>query len=112
VQYVQLDLGKRHAVEAIVLWHFHEYERVYHDVVVVASDDPEFRNGVVLFNNDHDDSSGLGRGADKEYVEKTEGKLVEGQGAVARYVRLYSNGNSADDANTYVEVEVFGRNTE
>ena len=27
----------------------------------------------------------------------------------ARYVRLYSNGNTANDLNHYVEVEVFGK---
>jgi len=30
-------------------------------------------------------------------------------GARARYVRLYSRGNSANELNHYVEVEVFGR---
>jgi hypothetical protein len=110
VQYVQLDLGNKHAIEAILIWHFHEYERVYHDVIVKVSDDPEFKEGVTeLFNNDHDKSSEMGEGKDKEYVEKAEGKLIEGKGTEARYVRLYSNGNSSDDANTYVEVEVFGK---
>ncbi len=29
-------------------------------------------------------------------------------GITARYVRLYSNGNNANDQNHYLEVEVFG----
>jgi RNA polymerase sigma factor (sigma-70 family) len=112
-QYVQIDLGKECAIEAVVVWHFHEYERVYFDVSVRASNDPEFKEGVtVLFNNDHDNSSKLGAGGDKEYVEKDEGKLIDAQGLEARYVRLYSNGNCSDDTNTYVEVEVFGRPVE
>jgi hypothetical protein len=43
------------------------------------------------------------------YVETAEGKLVDAKGSRARYVRLYSRGNSANDLNHYVEVEVFGR---
>ena len=43
------------------------------------------------------------------YVETAEGKLVDAKGAKARYVRLYSRGNNANELNHYVEVEVFGR---
>ena len=38
-----------------------------------------------------------------------EGKLVDAKGSRARYVRLYSKGNNANELNHYVEVEVFGR---
>jgi hypothetical protein len=43
------------------------------------------------------------------YVETAEGKLVDAKGSRARYVRLYSNGNNANELNHYVEVEIFGR---
>jgi len=43
------------------------------------------------------------------YVETAEGKLVDAKGGKARYVRLYSRGNNANELNHYVEVEVFGR---
>ena len=43
------------------------------------------------------------------YIETSEGRLVDGKGAIARYVRLYSNGNNANELNHYVEVEVYGR---
>ena len=43
------------------------------------------------------------------YVETAEGKLVDAKGNRARYVRLYSRGNNANELNHYVEVEVFGR---
>ena len=43
------------------------------------------------------------------YVETSEGKLVDAKGSRTRYVRLYSRGNSANELNHYVEVEVFGR---
>ena len=62
-----------------------------------------------LFNNDHDNTSGLGAGQDMNYIETSEGRLVDAKGAIARYVRLYSNGNNANNLNHYVEVEVWGR---
>ena len=51
---------------------------------------------------------GLGAGKDKNYVETSEGKLIDAKGVVGRYVRCYSNGNSANDLNNYIEVEVYG----
>ena len=65
-----------------------------------------------VFNNDYDNSSGLGVGTDKEYLESHEGKLMDGKGAKGRYVRLYSNGNTSNDANHYIEVEVYGKTLE
>ena len=77
--------------------------------MVQVADDADFITNVrTLFNNDHDNSSGLGLGTDKEYWETYEGKLIEAKGTVARYVRLYSNGSTADDQNHYTEVEVYG----
>jgi hypothetical protein len=108
-QWVQVDLGAPHALHAILVWHYHSQARVYRDVVVQLSDDKDFRKGVTtVFNNDHDNSSGLGAGKDKEYIEVAEGRLVDPKGARARYVRLYSNGNTTNDLNHYVEVEVYG----
>ena len=43
------------------------------------------------------------------YVETAEGKLVDAKGVVARYVRLYSNGNTNNDLNHYIEVEIYGK---
>jgi hypothetical protein len=108
-QWVQIDLGSSHALHAILFWHFHSQARVYRDVIVQVSDDRDFKSNVTtVFNNDHDNSSGLGAGKDKEYVEVAEGKLVDPKGVRARYVRLYSNGNTTNDLNHYVEVEVYG----
>ena len=110
VQHVTLDLGAPHEIYAILFWHFHKTARVYFDVVVQVADDADFTKNVrTLFNNDHDNTSGLGAGQDMNYVETSEGKLVDARGSRARFVRLYSNGNNANDLNHYVEVEVFGR---
>jgi hypothetical protein len=109
-QYVQIDLGKLVQLSALVVWHYHQDARVYRDVVVQVAEDPDFIMGVTtLFNNDDDNSSGLGAGKDQEYLETYEGKLLDGKSAKGRYVRLYSNGNTSSDANHYIEVEVYGK---
>ena len=110
LQYVTIDLGAKHDIYAILLWHFHKQARVYFDAVVQVADDPDFiTNVTTLFNNDHDNSVGLGVGSDMHYVETSEGKLIDAKGTQARYVRLYSNGNSSNELNHYIEVEVFGK---
>ena len=108
-QWVQIDLGASHPLHAILTWHYHSQARVYRDVIVQVSDDPTFKAGVTtVFNNDHDNSSKIALGQDKEYIEVAEGKLFDPKGAKGRYVRLYSKGNTTNDLNHYVEVEVFG----
>lgn len=109
-QWVQVDLEGEYEIYAILFWHFHLTPRVYFDVVVQVSDDEEFITGVkTLFNNDMDNSLGKGVGSDMHYIDKAEGKLVDGQGTKARYVRLYSQGNNQNDFTHYIEVEVFGK---
>ncbi len=110
LQNVTIDLGAEYDIYAILLWHYHKEARVYFDVVVQVADDPDFITNVrTLFNNDGDNSSGLGAGSDMHYVETAEGKLIDAKGVRARYVRLYSNGNSSNELNHYIEVEVFGK---
>jgi hypothetical protein len=109
-QWVQIDLGAEAQMFAIVFWHNHMQPRVYRDVVVQVSNDPEFKEGVtVVYNNDHDNSLGAGVGDNFEFFETKEGELVPVAGLKARYVRLWSNGSTMDDQNHYSEVEVWGR---
>lgn len=113
VQHVTIDLEAKHVIYAILVWHYHKQARAYTDVVVQAADDPDFVTGVrTLFNNDHNNSAGLGIGKDLAYVDTAEGKLVDARGVEARYVRLYSNGNTTNNLNHYVEVEVYGKRLE
>jgi len=109
-QFFQVDLKDRYPIFAIVVWHYHAQARVYRDVVVQLCDDPAFsRNVRTVYNNDHDNSSRLGIGRDKEYIDSHEGLLIDAHGAEARYVRLYGNGNTESDLNHCTEVEVYGR---
>ncbi len=112
VQHVTIDLEAMHEIYAIVAWHFHKQARVYFDVVVQVADDADFITNVkTVFNNDIDNSAGLGVGKDKHYTETNEGRLFDvlAQGVKTRYVRLYSNGNTSNDLNHYIEVEVYGK---
>ena len=109
-QWVQIDLEKSAAVSAIWLWHFHSQKRAYNDVVIQVSDDATFKTGVTtVYNNDYDDSSKLGKGSDNPYVESRFGLIADGKGAKGRYVRLYSKGNTSNEMNHYIEVEVYGK---
>lgn len=112
VQHVTIDLEGMYDIYAIVVWHYHKQARVYFDVVVQVADDADFITNVkTVFNNDIDNSAGLGVGTDKHYTETNEGKLIDvlSKGIKARYVRLYSNGNTSNDLNHYIEVEVYGK---
>jgi hypothetical protein len=110
LQWVQIDLQASHAIDAVLVWHFYEGKRVFFDVIVQVSDDPEFKTGVTtLYNNDLENKCGLGVGKGKQYFENNKGRLMDGKGVTARYVRSYTNGNSDNDKNHYVEIEVFGR---
>ena len=110
LQHVTIDLETQHEIFAVLVWHYHKQARAYLDVIVQTADDPDFITNVkTLFNNDIDNSAGLGVGTDMHYVETHKGELIDAKGVTARYVRLYSNGNSNDDLNHYIEVEVYGR---
>ena len=133
LQWVQLDLGKSHALHAILVWHNYWYDGgdfsymfrcMYEDVVVQISNDPAFKKDVkTVFNNDHDNSSGLGKGKDDTYLETSEGRWINPKGVEGRYVRLYSHGHKClwqgkedptrfdryEEYNRYVEVEVYGK---
>ena len=113
VQDVTIDLEAMHEIYAIIIWHYHKQARVYFDVVAQVADDPDFITNVrTLFNNDIDNSAGIGVGEDMHYTETNEGRLIDAKSVKARYVRLYSNGNTSNDLNHYIEVAVYGRPVE
>ena len=102
-QWVQIDLEKEANIYAVVVWHYHSQARVYRDVVAQVSDDPTFSKDVTTI---YDNSES---GKDHAYIETRFGKLMDAKGVKGRYVRLYSNGNTTDKMNHYIEVEVFGK---
>lgn len=112
-QWVVIDLEQEYELYAIVFWHYHKQPRVYKDVVLQLSNDPEFITDVItLFNNDMDNSLDMGIGPDKHYIDKHEGKLVDAKGTRARYVKLWSQSNNQNDYSHYIEAEVWGRHAQ
>lgn len=108
--YVTLDLGAEYNIYAIVVWHYHQQQQAYFDVIVQVANDLNFVNDVqTLFNNDRDNSAGMGIGSNLNYTDTYEGKLIDAKGVKVRYVRLYSNGNSMNELNHYTEVEIYGK---
>jgi hypothetical protein len=109
-QFIQVDLGAPAEIFAIALWHAHNSAKVYHDVIVQVADDQDFLENVrTIFNNDQDNTSGLGVGTNKEYFETHEGKLIDAKGVKARFVRFYSKGSTESALNEYTEIEIHGR---
>lgn len=109
-QYVQADLGAPAEIFAIAIWHAHNSAKVYHDVIVQLADDADFLTNVrTIFNNDQDNTSGLGVGTHREFFETHEGKLIDVKGAKAQFVRLYSKGSTESALNEYTEIEIHGR---
>ncbi|MCP4379752.1 MAG: discoidin domain-containing protein, partial [bacterium] len=111
LKWVQIDLGTRTNIYAVAIWHYCDnlQGRAYRDVIVQVSNDPNFSKYTTVFNTDHDKSAGLEVGSDMGYVETMRGKVIECKGVPGRYVRLYSKGNTSDDQNHYIEVEVHGK---
>lgn len=110
IQWVQIDLGKEKQLYAACIWHYHGESRVYRDIVCQVSNDPDLITGVqTVFNNDHDNSSILGAGTDKEYKEDFKGRPFAIYAVKGRYVRFYSRGNTSNDLNHYTEIELYGK---
>ena len=110
LQWVQLDLGAERVISAVCVWHDQGDERVYKDMVVQISNDATFAKDVTtIFNNDHDNSAKLGKGTDKEYRERNDGRPIDAKLTKGRYVRCYSNGSTSEPVNNYIEIEVFGK---
>ena len=110
LQWVQVDLGAEHEVSACCVWHDQGDDRVYHDVICQISNDKAFKTGVTtVFNNDHNESAKLGKGKDKEYRERNEGRPFAVNMVKGRYVRFYSNGSTSEPVNNYFEIEVYGK---
>jgi hypothetical protein len=108
-QHVTIDLQAECEIYAIVVWHYHKEARIYSDVIVQVAPDRDFISAATVFNNDIDNSAGLGVGTNKGYVEDYQGKLIDAKGTRGRFVRLFSRGSSANDQNHYIEVEVWGK---
>src|SRR5688572_12257346 len=106
-QWIQLDLGQSYNLTSVKLWHYFADARTYRDVIVQLSNVADFSSRTTVFNNDTNNSAGQGTGAQAEYAESSAGREIVFSAVSARYVRLWTNGSSANGYNHYVEVEVY-----
>ena len=111
-QWVQMDLGGLQEIFALVIWHAHNTAKAYHNVIVQVANDSNFKNVRTIFNNDSKNTSGVGAGTDREYIESYEGKLINAKAVQCRYIRFYSKGSTESALNEYTEIEVYGRPVE
>jgi hypothetical protein len=113
--WIRIDLAEVRTVYAIAIWHFYKNATIYNDVIVQVADDPDFTKNVrTLFNNDHDNSAKLGKGADGAFYTRWWGELVDargpdGKGTRARYVRIHTSEGMEGEWVRFVEVDVYGR---
>lgn len=109
-QWVQIDLEAPQDIHGVWLWHYHLQARAYQSVVVQISNDETFETGVTtVFNNDYTDAWGFGKGRDRPYLESRFGKAISVDGVNGQFVRMHANGNTANDMNHFIEVEVYGK---
>ncbi|HZG58843.1 fibronectin type III domain-containing protein [Paenibacillus sp.] len=120
-KYIQLNLGEPFAITKVNLLNDYNPDspRTGKDLIVQLSNDPTFSTGVAtIYNNDADNSVGLGAGADAEYVEPSTGAgltVTLGSPISAQYVRYWANGHTRTQTgaynavNTPVEVEVYAQ---
>ena len=96
-------------IHGVLIWHNFFEPMAYEDVIVQLSDDPDFEKGVrTVYNNDADNSVGLGRGTDKEYLEDYQGHWIPIKAQRALYIRVF--GKKKDryhGACEYAEIEVW-----
>jgi len=110
LQYIQLNLGKQSEISSIKLWHYFGNPRIYRDVIVQLSNDPNFSSGVTtVYNNDTNNSAGRGTGSNSEYGESSGGLTINFNTVTAQYVRCYSNGSSVNNYNHVSEIEVYNK---
>jgi len=107
VTWIQIDFGASYDINKVNLWHYYGDGRTFHDVIVQLSNDSSFTSKTTVFNNDADNSAGQGVGTDAEYAETSSGKEITFSDVNARYIRLYTNGSTANAYGYYVEVQAW-----
>ena len=113
--WIQIDLAETRTLYAIAIWHFYKNATIYNDVIVRVADDKAFTENVrMLFNNDHDNSAGTGKGTDTAFYTRWWGELVDARGAGrkptrARYVRVHTSEGMEGEWVRFVEVDVYGK---
>ncbi len=110
-QQITIDLQEPCEIYAVVVWHQHRWPRIYQrcrgaDLPTTRPSRPACERSSTTMPTTRSASAPAGTCT---YTETYEGKLIDGKSTRGRYVRCYSNGNTHDELNHYIEVEVYGR---
>lgn len=104
-----MDLEAEYIIDKVKMWHYTVGGRIYNDVIIQFSNDPDFEEGVItVFNNDSNNTCGQGSGTDGTYVESPDGKEFTFAPVTARYFRTWVNGSSAGPNGHWQEIEIYG----
>ncbi len=113
-RWIQIDLEAVQTIYAVVIWHHYKNPVIYNDVIVrIAEELPFDTNATTLFNNDHDNSSGLGTGEDTAFYSRWWGEIVDARGpdmkgTPARYIRVHTANGMEYEPPRFVEIAVYG----
>ena len=96
---VDIDLQDEFMIDTIKLWHYWADGRTYHDnKVAVSLKGDFFGEEIVVFDTN---------GGDDEYPETAEGKTITFEPVMARYIRAWVGGSTANEWSHWVEIQVF-----
>ncbi len=110
--YIQVDLGKTCYIDSMnLVFYYSAVNRIYNNVVIVGSNTADFADPYVLYNADKENFFGFGEGSAESVVATKEGIDIE-TSASARYLRVYTKGNSNNSSVHIVEFSVFGKTSD
>ena len=109
--YLEIDLGSYYDVNSInaLFWFGNGNERRYKDVVILVSENRNFTEYDVVYNDDDSGKHGFGEATATDTGNETSaGRTIEFDTRKARFVRVYMAGSTAGNGNQIVEFEVYG----
>lgn len=113
---VQLDFGSFKDVSMFkMFFQASSHLYTYKDLAIQVPETADFYNAFTIYNNDEDNSIGLGYGEDEEFIATPKGTTIMMAPKKARYVHFgvggYESGDGAASPLTYIkELEVYGTN--
>ncbi|WP_262680938.1 DUF5123 domain-containing protein [Paenibacillus sp. J5C2022] len=116
IAYVQLDLGTFKDVSMFkMFFQASSHLYTYKDLAIQVSETADFYDAFTIYNNDEDNSIGLGYGEDEEFIATPSGTTIMMAPKKARYIRFwvggYESGDGVASPLTYIkELEVYGTN--
>lgn len=102
-----VDLGQEYVIDKLIVKAFHDW--TFEDVVLQMALDKDFTQGVyTVFNNDTDNSVGVGAGSDGTYTESGSGHCFKFSPVTARYIRFHNHSvNGRENYSFWEEIQAY-----